>query len=50
MVTRILGEGIMADMGTFRTTIAIENALRRGERRTLPNTLVDAGPIVAAAT
>jgi clan AA aspartic protease len=36
--------GIMSDdMGTFRTTIAIENPLRRGERRELPDTLVDTG-------
>jgi predicted aspartyl protease len=33
----------MADVGTFRTTIAIENPLRRGERRILPDTLVDTG-------
>jgi predicted aspartyl protease len=31
------------EMGTFRTTIAIENPLRRGERRQLPDTLVDTG-------
>jgi len=31
------------DMGTFRTTIAIENPLRRGERRELADTLVDTG-------
>src|SRR5579862_4386018 len=40
MITR---EAIMADMGTFRTTILIENPLRRGEMRELPNTLVDTG-------
>jgi len=33
----------MADMGTFRTTIAIENPLQRGDRRPLPDTLVDTG-------
>jgi predicted aspartyl protease len=33
----------MADVGTFRTTIAIENPLRRGERKVLPDTLVDTG-------
>lgn len=33
----------MSDMGTFRTTIMIENPLRRGELRTLPDTLVDTG-------
>ena len=31
------------EMGTFRTTIFIENPLRRGERRELPDTLVDTG-------
>jgi len=31
------------DMGTFRTTIAIENPLRRGELRHLRDTLVDTG-------
>ena len=31
------------DMGTFRTTIAIENPLRRGDTRDLPDTLVDTG-------
>jgi predicted aspartyl protease len=31
------------DMGTFRTTIFIENPLRRGDRRELPDTLVDTG-------
>jgi predicted aspartyl protease len=31
------------EMGTFRTTIAIENPLRRGDRRELPATLVDTG-------
>ena len=33
----------MSDMGTFRTTIQIENPARRGERRTLSNVLVDTG-------
>ena len=30
-------------MGTFRTTIMIENPLRRGDLRTLTDTLVDTG-------
>ena len=33
----------MADVGTFRTTIAIENPLERGKRHELPDTLVDTG-------
>jgi len=33
----------MSTMGTFRTMMSIENPLRRGERRTLPDTLVDTG-------
>lgn len=33
----------MDDMGTFRVTIEIENVFARGERRALPNTLVDTG-------
>jgi len=33
----------MSDMGTFRTTIVIENPLRRGDKRALPDTLVDTG-------
>lgn len=33
----------MSDMGTFRTTIQIENPLRRGEFATLPDALVDTG-------
>jgi predicted aspartyl protease len=33
----------MSDMGTFRTTIAIENVARRGETRTLTDVLVDTG-------
>lgn len=31
------------EMGTFRTLVAIENPLRRGDRRELPATLVDTG-------
>ena len=31
------------DMGTFRTTIEIENPARRGERRILEQVLVDTG-------
>jgi predicted aspartyl protease len=33
----------MSDMGTFRTTIEVENPARRGDRRTLSNVLVDTG-------
>ena len=33
----------MSDIGTFRTTMTLENPLRRGERRSLPDTLVDTG-------
>jgi len=33
----------MSDMGTFRTTVLIENPLRPGETRTLLDTLVDTG-------
>jgi predicted aspartyl protease len=33
----------MSDMGTFRTTVMIENPLRRGELRSVPDTLVDTG-------
>jgi predicted aspartyl protease len=33
----------MSDVGTFRSTFAIENPLRRGERRELTDTLVDTG-------
>src|SRR5512143_2422080 len=36
-------EATMADVGTFRTTIAIENPLSRGKRRELPDTVVDTG-------
>jgi predicted aspartyl protease len=33
----------MSDMSTFRTTIMIENPLRRGVMGSLPDTLVDTG-------
>lgn len=33
----------MAGVGTFQTTISIENPARRGEARALPETLVDTG-------
>ena len=33
----------MDDVGTLRTTVAIENPLCRGERQVLPDTLVDTG-------
>ena len=33
----------MSDMGTFRTTILVESAERRGETRTVDNALVDTG-------
>ena len=33
----------MSDMGTFKTTVAIENPARRGEVRAMPDTLVDTG-------
>lgn len=33
----------MSDIGTFRTTIMIENPERRGDKRALPDTLVDTG-------
>jgi len=36
-------ERIMSDMGTFRTTIVIESAERRGEMRTVENAVVDTG-------
>src|SRR5438876_1177204 len=42
-------KAIMSDMGTFRTTIMIENPLRRGELRTLTDTLVDTGAELAWA-
>ena len=34
---------MISDMGTFRTTILLENAARRGETRTVENALVDTG-------
>jgi predicted aspartyl protease len=33
----------MADMGTFHTTVLIENPLRRGETKAISNALVDTG-------
>ena len=33
----------MARMGTFYTTILVENVVRRGETRTVDNALVDTG-------
>lgn len=33
----------MSDMGTLRTTVMIENPLRRGEMKSMPDTLVDTG-------
>lgn len=33
----------MSDMGTFRTNVMIENPLRRGEMKSMPDTLVDTG-------
>jgi predicted aspartyl protease len=33
----------MVDMGSFRVTIVIENAARRGEKRSLTDVLVDTG-------
>ena len=33
----------MSDTGTFRTTVLIENPLRRGETKAMPETLVDSG-------
>ncbi|MEX2177624.1 MAG: retroviral-like aspartic protease family protein [Gemmatimonadaceae bacterium] len=33
----------MSDMGVFRVTIEIENPLRRGDRRSVPEALVDTG-------
>ena len=33
----------MSSMGTFRTTVAIENPANRGARRTLQDVLVDTG-------
>ena len=37
------GVNMLDEMGTFRTTIEIENPARRGERRTLESVLVDTG-------
>jgi hypothetical protein len=37
MTLRACRETTMADVGTFRTTIAIENLLERGKRRALPS-------------
>jgi predicted aspartyl protease len=34
---------MISDMGTFRTTILLENAERRDETRTVENALVDTG-------
>lgn len=39
----------MDDRGVFRTTIAIETPERPGARRSLPETLVDTGSVIAAA-
>src|SRR4051812_25335815 len=36
-------EPTMSDMGTFRTTMAIENPLNRGPRHVIDNALVDTG-------
>ena len=36
-------EQLLSDMGTFRTSIAIENPARRGELRSLSDVLVDTG-------
>ena len=33
----------MSDMGTFRTSLAVENPAQRGELRRLPEVLVDSG-------
>ena len=33
----------MSDMGTFRTNVMIENPLRRGEMKSMADTLVDTG-------
>jgi predicted aspartyl protease len=37
------GANMPDEMGTFRTTIEIENPARRGERRSLESVLVDTG-------
>ena len=43
MTMRRRPEGNVTDMGTFRTTIMIESAERRGEMRTVEAALVDTG-------
>src|SRR5690349_2333318 len=43
IIVPIPERGSMSDMGTFRTTIMIENPLRRGDKRALPATLADTG-------
>lgn len=43
-MTELSGRGgIMAEMGIFRTTIAIEHSARRGERREVRDVMVDTG-------
>src|SRR6476661_5596301 len=39
----VIRKAIMSDMGTFRTTILIENPRQRGTTHALPDTLVDTG-------
>ena len=43
MTMRRRPEGNVTDMGTFRTTIMIESAERRGDMRTVEAALVDTG-------
>lgn len=44
MMIRLTGQGCtMSDMGTFRTTMLIESAERRGVTRTVEDALVDTG-------
>ena len=43
VVDSALGGNMLDEMGTFRTTIEIENPARRGERRSLESVLVDTG-------
>jgi predicted aspartyl protease len=43
IVEGAFGGSVSEEMGTFRTTIEIENPARRGERRALENVLVDTG-------
>ena len=43
MALRLMPEANVSDMGTFRTTIMIESAERRGEMRTVEAALVDSG-------